>query len=169
MASRARRIPSSSTASDASRKQKYVNEYQGLNSRLDELQAAILDVKLKYLDAENQCRREIAQYYCKNIKNEKLVLPSYSPFRGLGGSHVWHLYVIRTTQRDELQQYLTDNGVQTLIHYPIPPNKQGAYSIMNVLAFTVTEQIHNQVLSLPISAVMELEEVKRVVEVLNKY
>ena len=98
-----------------------------------------------------------------------MVLPSYSPFRGLGGSHVWHLYVIRTTQRDELQQYLTDNGVQTLIHYPIPPNKQGAYSIMNVLAFTVTEQIHNQVLSLPISAVMEIEEVKRVVEVLNKY
>ena len=103
-------------------KQKYVNEYKGLNSRLDELQAAILDVKLKYLDAENQCRREIAQYYCENIKNEKLVLPSYSPFRGLGGNHVWHLFVIRTTYRDELQQYLTDNGVQTLIHYPIPPH-----------------------------------------------
>jgi dTDP-4-amino-4,6-dideoxygalactose transaminase len=77
--------------------------------------------------------------------------------------------VIRTTHRDELQQYLTDNGVQTLIHYPIPPHKQGAYSIMNELAFPVTEQIHNQVLSLPISAVMEIEEVKRVVEVINKY
>ncbi|MFZ4726942.1 MAG: DegT/DnrJ/EryC1/StrS family aminotransferase, partial [Paludibacter sp.] len=150
-------------------KQKYVNEYQGLNSRLDELQAAILDVKLKYLDAENQCRREIAQYYCENIKNEKLILPSYPTFRGLGGSHVWHLFVIRTTYRDELQQYLTDNGVQTLIHYPIPPHKQGAYSAMNELTFPVTEQIHNQVLSLPISAVMEMEEVVKVVEVLNKY
>ena len=104
-------------------KQKYVNEYKGLNSRLDELQAAILDVKLKYLDAENQCRREIAQYFCKNIKNEKLVLPiNHLSLTINHYSHVWHLYVIRTTHRDELQQYLTDNGVQTLIHYPIPPH-----------------------------------------------
>jgi dTDP-4-amino-4,6-dideoxygalactose transaminase len=150
-------------------KQKYVNEYQGLNSRLDELQAAILDVKLKYLDAENQRRRDIAQYYCENIKNEKLILPTVNSQLSTVNCHVWHLFIIRTANRDNLQQYLTDNGVQTLIHYPIPPHKQGAYSAMNELVFPVTEQIHNQVLSLPISPVMEWEEINRVVEIINLY
>jgi dTDP-4-amino-4,6-dideoxygalactose transaminase len=150
-------------------KQKYVNEYQGLNSRLDELQAALLDVKLRYIDADNQRRREIAQYYIENIKNDKVILPSYSPNRGLGGSHVFHLFVIRCTNRDRLQQYLTNNGIQTLIHYPIPPHKQGAYKQMNNVTFPITEQIHSEVLSLPISPVMEWEEVERVVEVINSF
>jgi dTDP-4-amino-4,6-dideoxygalactose transaminase len=150
-------------------KQKYVNEYQGLNSRLDELQAALLDVKLRYIDADNQRRREIAQYYIENIKNDKVILPSYSPNRGLGGQHVWHLFIIRCTNRDRLQQYLTDNGIQTLIHYPIPPHKQGAYEEMNNVTFPITELIHNEVLSLPISPVMEWEEVKKVVETLNLF
>jgi dTDP-4-amino-4,6-dideoxygalactose transaminase len=150
-------------------KEKYVNEYQGLNSRMDEIQASMLDVKLKYLDAETQHRRDIAQYYCNNIKNDKIILPSCSPFRGLGGNHVWHLFVIRCKERDRLQQYLTENGVQTLIHYPIPPHKQGAYSFMNNYSYAVTEKIHNEVLSLPISPVLDLIEVVKIVELLNKF
>ncbi len=148
-------------------KQKYVNEYQGLNSRLDEIQAALLDVKLKHIDHENNYRRKIAEYYINYIKNENIILPSYSPLRGLGGYHVWHLFVIRTANRDRLHQYLTDNGIQTLIHYPIPPHKQGAYMAMNNDLYPITEQIHNEVLSLPISPVMEWKEVERVVEVVN--
>ena len=150
-------------------KQKYVNEYQGLNSRLDELQAALLDVKLKHIDHENNYRRKIAEYYINNIKNDNIILPSYPPLRGLGGYHVWHLFVIRSSQRDRLQQYLSDNGIQTLIHYPIPPHKQGAYMAMNNDRYPITEQIHNEVLSLPISPVMEWEEVERVVEVINGF
>lgn len=155
-------------------KQKYVNEFEGLNSRLDELQAAILDVKLKHIDAENQRRREIAAYYCENIKNPRIVLP-VSDARltaydiRLDISHVWHLFVIRCSERDKLQQYLMENGVQTLIHYPIPPHKQTAYSYLNHLTFPVTEQIHNEVLSLPISPVMSDDEVMQVVEVLNRF
>lgn len=150
-------------------KQKYVNEYQGLNSRMDEIQAAILDVKLKYLDSENVRRREIAQYYCENITNGNIILPLLIANCKLLTDNVWHLFVIRSTERDRLQQYLTDNGVQTLIHYPIPPHKQGAYVLMNELSFPVTEKIHNEVLSLPISPVMEMEEVKEVVRILNEW
>lgn len=149
--------------------QKYVHDYQGLNSRMDELQAAILDVKLKYLDAENQHRREIAQYYYNNIKNNKLILPSFSPFRGLGGSHVWHLFVIRCKERDSLQSYLTENGVQTLIHYPIAPHKQEAYKEFNEFTLPITEQLQQEVLSLPISAVMEKEEVEYIVKIINRW
>jgi len=152
-------------------KQKYVNEYQGLNSRLDELQAALLDVKLRYIDADNQRRREIAQYYINNIKNENIILPSVvcCPSSAVSDSHVFHLFVIRCTERDRLQQYLTENGIQTLIHYPIPPHKQGAYKQMNNVTFAITEQIHNEVLSLPISPVMEWEEVEQVVEAVNSF
>jgi dTDP-4-amino-4,6-dideoxygalactose transaminase len=150
-------------------KQKYVNEYLGLNSRLDEIQAALLEVKLKYIDQENEYRRKIAQFYIENIKNENIILPSYSPNWGLGGHHVWHLFIIRSTNRNRLQQYLTDSGIQTLIHYPIPPHKQGAYKQMNNVTFPITEQIHNEVLSLPISPVMEWAEVERVVEVINGF
>jgi dTDP-4-amino-4,6-dideoxygalactose transaminase len=152
-------------------KQKYVNEYQGLNSRMDEIQAALLDVKLKYIDVENQRRREIALYYCENISHPYIILPTidYRLRTTNSEGHVWHLFVIRSIERDRLQQYLTDNGVQTLIHYPIPPHKQGAYVLMNELSFPVTEKIHNEVLSLPISPVMEMEEVKEVVRVLNEW
>lgn len=158
-------------------KVKYVNEYQGLNSRLDELQASFLNIKLKYLDAENQRRREIAQYYCANIKNPAIILPITPALSGVeaksqqlrANSHVWHLFLTRTQNRNELQGYLAKNGVQTLIHYPVPPHKQLAYKEWNDLRFPITEQIHNEVLSLPISPVMSIEEVKRVVNILNKF
>jgi Predicted pyridoxal phosphate-dependent enzyme apparently involved in regulation of cell wall biogenesis len=150
-------------------KQKYVNEYQGLNSRLDEIQAAILDVKLNYLEAETKRRREIAQFYCEKIKNVNIILPLVGYQLSSGNFHVWHLFVIRCSDRDRLQQYLTENGVQTLIHYPIPPNKQRAYSIFNNQHYPITELIHNEVLSLPISPVMTGEEVEKVVSLMNSY
>lgn len=146
--------------------QKYVNIYQGLNSRLDEIQASVLDVKLKYIDQENARRREIAKRYLSEIKNEKIVLP-ISPEDEQ--EHVWHLFVIRTQEREKFQNYLTENGIQTLIHYPIPPHKQQAYKEMNHLSFSITEKIHEEVLSLPISPVMEDGEVTKVIEILNQY
>lgn len=144
---------------------KYVNQYQGLNSRMDEMQAAFLDVKLRFVDAETERRQEIANYYIQNIKNENIILPT----AGEAGEHVWHLFVIRTTKRDELQAFLLENGVQTLIHYPIPLYKQECYKSLAHISLPITEQIHNQVLSLPISPVMSNNEVKKVVEVLNNY
>lgn len=146
--------------------QKYVNIYQGLNSRLDEIQAAVLDVKLKYIDAENQRRREIAHRYLAEINNPKFILPENS---GHENEHVWHLFVIRTTEREKLQNYLTENGVQTLIHYPIPPHKQEAYKEWNDLSFPITEKIHAEVLSLPISPVMTEEEIGNVIYILNNF
>lgn len=206
---------------------KYVNDYQGLNSRLDEIQAAMLRVKLPRLEADNQHRRKIARYYHENITTPHLILPlpdyreqlirikervsgggigtatstpsapdnsrstpnasgagelrataeeaGGSPVVDLSDpitsdhSHVWHLFVVRHPERDRLQQYLTDNGVQTLIHYPIPPHKQQAYKELNQLSFPLTEQIHREVLSLPISQVMEEEEYRRVVEIINRF
>jgi len=152
-------------------KKKYVHEYQGLNSRMDELQAAILDVKLSYVDIENNRRREIAQYYSENIININIVLPVLDNKLLIrdNQSHVWHLFVIRSSKRDRLQEYLTENGIQTLIHYPIPPHKQKAYKALNNLCFPVTELIHNEVLSLPISPVMEMQEVIHIVKVINAF
>ncbi|MBD8084611.1 DegT/DnrJ/EryC1/StrS family aminotransferase [Chryseobacterium caseinilyticum] len=144
--------------------QKYINIYQGLNSRLDELQAAVLDVKLKYIDTDNDRRREIAERYVLEVKNPNIILPE---LLDNGKEHVWHLFVIRTSEREKLQNYLTENGVQTLIHYPIPPHKQGAYREMNELHFPITDKIHSEVLSLPISPVMSNEEVLKVINVLN--
>ena len=145
--------------------QKYVNQYQGLNSRMDEIQAAFLNVKLRYLDNETLRRQEIANYYIANIKNDKLILPN----AGDVNEHVWHLFVIRTNNRDELQAYLLENEIQTLIHYPIPLYKQECYSYMADISLPITEQIHQEVLSLPISPVMSNEEIEKVVLVLNKY
>jgi dTDP-4-amino-4,6-dideoxygalactose transaminase len=154
-------------------KQKYINNYQGLNSRLDEIQAAFLDVKLKHNDAENQRRRKIAQYYCDNIKNPAIILPNNNNFSlstfHFPLSHVWHLFIIRTTNREKLQTYLTENGIQTLIHYPIPPHKQQAYKEWNKLSLPITEKIHDEVLSLPISPVMTTDEVKKVTQIINAY
>lgn len=153
---------------------KYVNDYQGLNSRLDEIQAAFLDVKLKYLDAENQRRREIAQYYCENINHPDIILP-LSPseiqnpkfkIRNIE-SHVWHLFVIRSTERDILQSYLAENGIQTLIHYPIPPHKQNAFKEWNAMSFPITTQIHNEVLSLPFSSVINNSGVAYIIQSIN--
>ena len=148
---------------------KYVNDYQGLNSRLDEIQAAFLNVKLKYLDAENQRRREIAQYYCENIPNPDIILPIAKSQKPMANSHVFHLFVIRHPKRDALQKHLAENEIQTLIHYPIPPNKQLAYKEWNELSFPITEKIHREVLSLPISPVMTDSEVEKVVTVINHY
>jgi dTDP-4-amino-4,6-dideoxygalactose transaminase len=145
--------------------QKYVNQYQGLNSRMDEIQAAFLSVKLRYVDAETIRRQEISNYYIANIKNDKIILPN----AGNVNEHVWHLFVIRTTNRDKLQAYLQENGIQTLIHYPIPLYNQECYSYMSEISLPITEKIHEEVLSLPISPVMSNEEVERVVIVLNLY
>lgn len=146
--------------------QKYVNIYQGLNSRLDEIQAAVLGVKLKYIDAENSRRKEIAKRYIAEIKNLNILLPENPANEA---EHVWHLFVIRTESREQLQNYLTENGVQTLIHYPIPPHKQEAYKDWNNLSFPITEQIHDEVLSLPISPVMSDEEIENVISICNHY
>ena len=146
--------------------EKYINKYQGLNSRLDEIQAAVLDVKLKYIDTDNEKRRKIAERYCAEITNPKITLPQM-----LAGSkeHVWHLFVIRTAKRDQLQKYLLENGVQTLIHYPIPPHKQKAYKYYNHLSFPITEKMHAEVLSLPISPVMGMEEMENVIQLINSF
>lgn len=154
--------------------EKYKNIYKGLNSRMDEIQAAILRVKLPRLDADNQRRREIARYYCDNIKNPAIILAVSSEsfsFYSLtfNLSHVWHLFVIRAANRAKLQTYLTENGIQTLIHYPIPPHKQLAYKDWNNLSFPGTEQIHSEVLSLPISPLMTNDQVKKIVAILNGY
>ncbi len=145
--------------------QKYTFQYQGLNSRLDEMQAAILDVKLKYLDKENKKRKEIANYYINNIKHPSITLPKILNW----DANVFHLFPIMTEKRDELQNYLTKNGVQTLIHYPIPPHKQNCYSDWNHLSFPITEKIHSEVLSLPISAVIDEDEIEKIVKIINIY
>lgn len=144
---------------------KYVNIYQGLNSRLDEIQAAFLNVKLKYIDEDIRARRAVAKYYLENIKNPNLTLPKLIADE----SHVWHLFVLRTKNREHFKDYLDKNGVQTLIHYPIPPHKQLAYKQYNHLVFSTTENIHNEVISLPLSPVMLDEEIDQVVNVVNRY
>ena len=144
---------------------KYHHIYKGVNSRLDEIQAAVLDIKLKHLDSDNNKRREISKYYRENIKNSKIILPDTYDEK----SHVWHIFAVRTKNRDEFQKYLTEKGIQTIIHYPTPPHKQGAYKEWNNLSFPITEEIHNTILSLPISPVMADSEIEKVVEVVNEY
>ena len=146
--------------------QKYVNTYQGLNSRLDEIQASVLDVKLKYIDAENEIRRNIAIRYINEIKNEQIILPEIPEDKA---EHVWHLFVIRTKRREALQDFLTQNNIQTLIHYPIPPHQQKAYQALNHLSYPIAEQIHKEVLSLPISPVMTNDEIESVIFWLNQF
>jgi len=152
-----------STLGNYGSQQKYVHQMRGMNSRLDEIQAAVLRVKLKRLDADNEHRKKIANYYLQHITNPNIVLPQ--PV----ADHVWHLFVIRCTQRDALQKHLTNNQVQTLIHYPIPPHQQGAYQEWNSWSLPITEQIHREVLSLPISPLMKVEEAERVVEAINSF
>lgn len=151
-------------------RQKYVNEYQGLNSRLDEIQAAFLDVKLKYLDAENQRRREIAQYYCEHISNPDVILPintSSNQYITTSLNHAFHLFVIRHPRRDDLQKYLTENGIQTLIHYPIPPHRQKAFKDWNKISLPITEKIHADALSLPMSSILLNGEAEFIVNKIN--
>ena len=144
---------------------KYVFKYCGRNSRLDEIQAAVLGVKLKHLDEDVAIRKKIAKYYIEHIKHPDIITPIVEDW----DAHVFHIFTIRTKKRDELQKYLTDNSVQTIIHYPIPPHKQECYKEWNILSFPITEQIHNEDLSLPMSPVLQKEDVERVVEVINKY
>ena len=144
---------------------KYHHIYKGVNSRLDEIQAAVLDVKLPYLDSDNERRREISKYYRENIKNSKIILPKVYNEK----SHVWHIFAIRCKERDRLQKFLEENGVQTNIHYPTPPHKQGAYKEFENKSYPVSEEIHRTELSLPISPVLTNEEVEKVVEVINEW
>ncbi|MDR0952797.1 MAG: DegT/DnrJ/EryC1/StrS family aminotransferase [Elusimicrobiota bacterium] len=144
---------------------KYEHLYKGVNSRLDEIQAAILNVKLANLDKDNARRREIAVFYRHNIKNQLITLPSVKNEE----FHVWHLFVVRVGQRDKFIKYLADNGVQTLVHYPLPPHKQGAYKEWKKMSLPVTELIHKEVVSLPISPVLTDKEVQYVVEMINAY
>jgi dTDP-4-amino-4,6-dideoxygalactose transaminase len=149
---------------------KYENLYQGVNSRLDELQAALLRVKLNHLDSETQRRREIATAYASGIKNTylKLPIPSSSSLSDLD-KHVFHLFVVRSDVRAEFQRHLNEAGVQTVIHYPIPPHRQRAYKELNHLDLPLTEEIHNEVISLPISPVMTNEQIQAVIEICNKF
>ena len=143
---------------------KYHNIYQGYNSRLDEIQAAFLSVKLKYLDLETNERRKIANYFLENIKNPRIILPE----PGKEGEHVWHLFVIRTKNREEIQKQLDEQQIQTLIHYPIPPHKQEAYNGMFNDSYSITEEIHDTVISLPLSPTLNELEYSKVVSILNK-
>ncbi|MBF7090134.1 aminotransferase class V-fold PLP-dependent enzyme [Flavobacterium sp. ALJ2] len=148
---------------------KYYNDFVGVNSRLDELQAAFLNVKLQNLDSENEQRRSIANRYLTEIKNEKIILPTVLSQGTKHSNHVFHLFVIRTGNRANLQAYLLEKGIQTMIHYPVPPHKQKAFPEWNILSFPITEKIHDEVLSLPISPVLTCEEVSFVIENINNY
>jgi len=150
---------------------KYEHIFKGVNSRLDEMQAAILRVKLRYLDSEIEKRREIAGYYLKNINNEKITLPIKSSSLNIQNNpgHVWHIFAVRAKARDELQRYLSNNGIQTLIHYPIPPHKQEAYKEWEEQCHPISEAVHRETLSLPISGVQSMEDTKKIVDILNGY
>jgi dTDP-4-amino-4,6-dideoxygalactose transaminase len=144
---------------------KYHHAYKGINSRLDEIQAAVLSVKLRHLDDENARRRSIAEQYCQEIINPQIMPPLYDD----PTSHVWHVFGVRTAKRNSLQEFLTTRGIGTIIHYPIPPHKQPAYSEWEHLSFPVTEKIHREILSLPMSPVMSNEDVTEVISIVNRW
>lgn len=147
-------------------RKKYVNEMKGLNSRMDEVQAAVLCLKLKRIDADNEARRCVAQTYGEGIANPLITLPVLpdDPLQ-----NVWHIYPIRTPERDRLREYLSAAGIETVVHYPVPPHRQQAYSEWNDRSYPISERIHREILSLPMSPVMTSEEVQRIVEALNGY
>ena len=142
---------------------KYVFDYCGRNSRLDEIQAAVLDVKLRHLDEDNNRRKEVARYYIENINNPAVVLPKVEDWN----ANVFHIFPIRCERRDELQEYLTENGVQTIIHYPIPPHMQECYKEWNDMSLPITEKIHREELSLPMGPCLTMDDVEDVVELIN--
>lgn len=144
---------------------KYVFKYCGRNSRLDEIQAAVLDVKLKHLDEDNANRQRIAKYYYDNINNPKITLPNRLDDK----NNVYHLFPVFCEQRDDFQQYLKDNGIQTLIHYPIPPHKQECYKEWNNISLPITERIHNQELSLPMGPTLLLSDVDYIIDLTNRW
>ena len=146
-------------------KVKYENEIIGVNSRLDELQAAFLSIKLKQLDSENEFRRSMAKRYLSEINNDKIIMPTWD----LSQNHVFHLFVIRTSNRLELQNFLKENGIDTMIHYPIPPHKQKALSNWNQLSFPITEKIHYEILSIPLNSGLKASEIQHIITILNQY
>lgn len=146
--------------------EKYLNIMKGLNSRMDEIQAAVLCLKLKRLDADNEARRRVAQAYCEGIRNPLITLPTMP---AEPSQNVWHVYPIRTPERNHLREYLSREGIETMVHYPLPPHKQQAYAEWNDRTYRISERIHREILSLPMSPVMSDDEVRRVVDVLNSY
>ena len=146
--------------------EKYVNRMKGLNSRMDEIQAAVLCLKLKRLDADNEARRKVAKAYSEGITNPLITLPSLPSDPT---ENVWHVYPIRTPERDRLREYLSREGIETMVHYPIPPHQQQAYAEWNDRSYPISEQIHREILSLPMSPVMTDDEIRRVIEALNKF
>lgn len=150
--------------------EKYKNVYRGLNSRLDEIQAAMLSVKLKYLDQQITHRRKIAELYTTNIKNHGIILPVISEFNPfVNPSHVWHVYTVLCESRDALQKHLLANDVQTLIHYPIPPHKQHAYSELAGKSMPISEKIHREILSLPMGPDLSIEDAHAVISACNSF
>ncbi|MDN3587287.1 DegT/DnrJ/EryC1/StrS family aminotransferase [Pedobacter aquatilis] len=145
--------------------EKYKNDFKGTNSRLDEIQAAILSAKLNFLDQDTSIKRGVVSRYLSEIKNPKIILPKFGEI----DSHVWHLFVVRCDKRNELQNYLANNGIQTVIHYPIPPHKQEAYRELINLELPISEKIHDEVLSLPLSSVITEDEVSKIIRILNLY
>lgn len=146
-------------------KEKYVNQYKGINSRLDEMQAAILSAKLPFLDEDTTERQCIARFYLENIKNEKVILPHFLKLE----NHAFHLFVVRVENRTLFQDFLLENGIQTQIHYPTPPHKQEAYKEWADLSFPISEKIHREVVSLPLFNGMRQEEMAKIVETVNKF
>lgn len=144
---------------------KYVFKYTGRNSRLDEIQAAVLDVKLSHLEEDIAARKDVARYYIEHIHNPRIVLPTIKDW----DANVFHIFPVRCVERDRLQQYLAQRDIQTIIHYPIPPHKQECYKEWNELTLPITEKIHNEELSLPMSPVMTEKEIKEVVEAINYF
>ena len=144
---------------------KYENIYKGLNSRLDEIQAAILRVKLSYLDLDNEKRRKIAKYYCEHMKNSNIILPDNS----VDKENVWHIFPVRVKDRSLFQKYLLENDIETVIHYPKAPHKQIAYKEWNSFSYPISEKIHTEIISLPISPVMTQLEIEKIVKVVNEY
>ncbi|WP_112290995.1 DegT/DnrJ/EryC1/StrS aminotransferase family protein [Rahnella sp. AN3-3W3] len=144
---------------------KYENLYAGVNSRLDEIQAAMLNVKLKYLPDDIKLRQKVANKYLENIKNELIELPKVIHQDG----HVWHLFVIQTEHRESLQAWLTSHGIQSLIHYPIPPHKQKAYSEWNNKSLPITEKIHQHVLSIPLDPTLSETDIQKIIDAMNDF
>lgn len=148
---------------------KYEHHYKGLNSRLDELQAAVLDVKLKYLDEENNIRRGIALRYLNEIQHPSIALPSLSEYEA---EHVWHLFVIRINgNREHFIRYMEDQGIHVQVHYPIPPYKQQAYSgdLCPLIDYPVSDRLHREVVSLPLHPYLSVSEVNRIIQAVNNY
>lgn len=146
-------------------REKYRHLFKGCNSRLDEIQAAALRVKLKYLDEENDVRRSIARFYRENVTNPRIELPRVSD----EAAHVWHLFVVLAEERDKLQAHLKENGISTLIHYPVPPHRQEAYPELASLSLPVTERIHRRCLSIPLHPAMSRAQMEKVAGALNAW